>query len=88
VPALLLVGRYRIVVYPNDHGPPRAHIVGRGHATFLFGNPPDDVSLVENDGVSPSDLRRIAEVIIDRHRECLAGWKNYHGNQKADCARR
>ena len=87
MPTLFLVGGYRIVVYPNDHGPPHVHIVGSGHAKFLLGNAPDDVSLVDNDGISPRDLRRLAEVLIDRHRECLAGWRKYHGYWKTDCAR-
>ena len=80
MPTLLLVGGYRIVVYPNDHGPAHLHVVGDGHAKFLIGSAPDDVRLFEQEGISARDLRRIAEAIIDRHRECLAGWRNYHGD--------
>jgi hypothetical protein len=80
VPTLFLVGRYRIVVYPNDHSPPHVHIIGSGHAKFLIGNTPDAVILLENEGVPARDLRRIAEVIIDRHHECLDGWRKYHGD--------
>ena len=79
-PTLLVVGRYHIVVYPNDHSPPHVHIVGSGHAKFLIGSTPDDVNLLEHEGVQARDLRRIAEVTIDRHRECLAGWRKYRGD--------
>ena len=80
MPALLLLGRYRIVVYPNDHGPPHVHVVGRGHAKFGIGHTPDAVYLLEQEGVSVRELRRIAKAIIDRHAECLAGWRKYHGD--------
>lgn len=80
MPTLFQVGSYRIVVYPNDHSPAHVHAVGGGHAKFVLGKTPADVVLVEKDGISARDLRRIAEGIMNRHRECRAGWRKYHGN--------
>ena len=77
---LFRVGSYRIVVYPNDHRPAHVHAVGDGHARFELGRGPDEVRLMEQEGVSSRDLRRVARAIIDRHAECLAGWRKYHGS--------
>jgi hypothetical protein len=77
---LFLVGRVRIVVYSNDHPPPHVHAVGAGRARFELGEVPSDVRLVECDGMSTSELRRITEAIIARHGECLESWRRHHGH--------
>ncbi len=77
---LFRIGSYRIVVYSNDHGPPHVHAVGEGHARFDLGQGPDAVCLMEQGGVSIRDLRRIAGAIVDRHAECISGWRKFHGN--------
>jgi hypothetical protein len=76
---LFRVGSYRIVVYSNDRRPPHVHAVGDGYARFDLGTTAGDVQLIEQDGVSVRDLRRIAAEIIARHAECLAGWRKLHG---------
>jgi len=84
MPTLFVIGSYRIMVYPNDHGPAHVHAVGAGHAKFLLGSEPNEVRLFEQEGISARDLRRIAEAIIDRHPECLSGWREFHGDQEPD----
>ena len=82
---LFRVGRHRILVYTNDHSPAHVHAVGAGgYAKFAIGRSPDDVTLIDTDGISSRDLQRIASEIIDHHAECLAGWERYHGNEDPD----
>lgn len=89
MPTLFRVGAWRIVVYPNDHEPAHLHVVGPdGHARFAMGRGPDDVALLESDGVPTPVLRRIAARIIDRHAPCLESWRAVHGHQVANRKRR
>ena len=85
MPTLFHVGAWRIVIYPNDHEPAHVHVVGpQGHAKFAIGREPDNVALLETDGVPTPILRRVAVQIIDRHIECLESWRAIHGHQVAD----
>jgi hypothetical protein len=81
MPALFHVGRYRIVIYLNDHGPAHVHAIGPdGYARFALGRSQGDVALMEVEGISRASLRRIAAAIIDRHDECSAAWRMFHGD--------
>jgi hypothetical protein len=80
MPTLFTVGHHRVVVYLNDHRPAHVHIAGNGYAIVALGNSPEHVRLIEKDGITANDLRRVVAEIIDRHEECLAGWRTIHGN--------
>jgi hypothetical protein len=85
MPTLFRVGSYRVMVFLNDHRPPHVHAVGPdGRASFELGATPDDVALVESDGIRTKSLRQIAAAIIERHQECVENWGRHHGNQSAD----
>jgi uncharacterized protein DUF4160 len=65
--------------------PPHVHVAGPdGRAKFELGATPNDVVLVESDGIRVASLRQIAAAIIDRHQECLENWEKYHGNQSTN----
>jgi hypothetical protein len=73
------------MLFLNDHSPPHVHVMGPdGRAKFALGTTPDDVLLVECEGVAAAMLRRIAAAIIERHDECLKTWERHHGNQSAN----
>ena len=81
MPTVFSVGAYRIVVFPNDHGPAHVHAVGPdGSARFSLGGGPGEVRLMDVDGVPKKALKEIAGEIIDRHEECLELWRSIHGN--------
>jgi Domain of unknown function (DUF4160) len=81
MPTLFRVGSYRVVVFLNDHRPPHVHVIGAvGRAKFELGATPNDVALVESNGIRATSLRRIAAEIIERHQACLENWKKHHGN--------
>jgi hypothetical protein len=85
VPTLFRVGSYRVMVFFNDHRPAHVHVTGPGgRAKFALGATPNDVALVESDGIRAASLRQIAAAIIERHQECLENWKKHHDNQSAD----
>jgi hypothetical protein len=81
MPTVFVHGAYRIVVYLNDHAPAHVHAVGPdGNARFLLGDGPEEVRLVDVDGIGKKDLRGLAAEVIDRHEECLTAWRSIHGN--------
>jgi hypothetical protein len=81
MPTVFSVGAYRIIVYPNDHGPAHVHAVGPdGVARFSLGQGPGEVRLMDVDGIPKRILSDIAEQIIDQHNECLEVWRSVHGN--------
>ena len=81
MPKVFDVGAYRVAVYPNDHAPPHVHAVGPdGVARFSLGDWPEEVRLMDVDGILKSDLKEITEQIIDRHYECREKWRSIHGN--------
>ncbi len=85
MPTLFRLGSYRVMVFFNDHHPPHVHVMGPdGHAKFELGATPNDVALVESDGIRTATLRQIAAAIIDRRQECLENWEKHHGNQSTN----
>lgn len=89
MPTLFHVGAWRVVIFPNDHEPAHVHLVGpEGYAKFAIGRRPDDVSLLETEGVPTPILRRAAAQVIDRHAQCLESWSAIHGHKVADQERR
>jgi hypothetical protein len=70
----------RVVVYPNDHRPPHAHILGRGHeAVFVLNCPGGPPELRANYGFSLCELNDMLanlQQVIERICEV---WSQFHG---------
>lgn len=80
MPTVLLIGRLRVVVYPNDHRPAHVHVIGQGHeAVFELNRPVGSVTLRENYGFGRRDLARIVVALIENLVELLAAWERIHG---------
>ena len=85
MPTLFHVGAWRIVIFPNDHEPAHVHVIGpEGYAKIAIGRSPNDVTLLETDGVPTPILRLVAAQVIDRHAQCLESWRAIHGHQVAE----
>jgi hypothetical protein len=80
MPTVLRIGNMRVVVYPNDHRPAHAHVIGHGHeAVFELNRPQGSVTLQENYGFSRRDLARIEPVLVQHLNELLRTWERIHG---------
>ena len=80
MPTVLRVGKARVVIYPNDHSPPHVHVVdGNKHARIsIRGVRPQ---LMEIEGFSASELRRILERIGEEQDVLNEQWSRIHGKQ-------
>lgn len=60
MPTVLRLDGLRVVIYPNDHRPAHAHIIGAGcEAVFHLHCPEGPPELRENYGFSRQELTRI-----------------------------
>lgn len=80
MPTIARFGSLRVVVYPNDHQPAHAHILGRGHeAIFQLNCPSGPPELRANFGFN---LRELNDMLDQRarvlERACEA-WRDIHG---------
>ena len=81
MPAILRVGRLRVVIYTSDHPPPHVHVIGAGtEARIALGGDGERPSLMTNEGLSRRELEKaLAE--IDRSRALLLErWREIHGD--------
>jgi hypothetical protein len=80
MPTVARFGSLRVVVYPNDHRPPHAHILGREHEAIFFlncpGGPPE---LRANYGFSLRELRDMLDQLQRIIERTCAVWGQIHG---------
>ena len=77
MPTILREGPYRFYFYSHEpNEPPHIH-VDRGNQSAKFWLGP--VVLVRNLGFSPTELRRIADLISEHEKELLEAWNEYFG---------
>ncbi|MGO9865852.1 MAG: DUF4160 domain-containing protein [Terriglobales bacterium] len=80
MPTVLRFEGLRVVVYPNDHRPAHAHVVGRGcEAVFNLNCRAGLVELRENYGFSRPELTRIQSALTERSGELCQAWEEVHG---------
>jgi hypothetical protein len=70
--------RFRVVVYPNDHGPPHVHVVGPGWELRVALNAELVVISMAGDVRSRDVVQALAVVERERHR-LLIIWRELHG---------
>ncbi|MDA2927083.1 DUF4160 domain-containing protein [Acidobacteria bacterium AH-259-G07] len=77
MPTILREGPYRFYFYSHEpNEPPHIH-VDRGNQSAKFWLGP--VALARNLGFSPTELRRIADLISEHEQESLEAWNEYFG---------
>jgi hypothetical protein len=70
-----------VVIYPHDHRPDHAHVIGRGlEAVFNLNCPGGPVDLRENYGFSRREITPIQTVLTKHLEELCRAWENIHGN--------
>ena len=81
MPAILRLGKLRVVIYTNDHRPPHVHVIGSGAAARVaLGEEDERPWLMTNEGLSRRQLGQ-ALVEIGRNRDLLVQrWREIHGN--------
>jgi hypothetical protein len=71
----------RVVVYPNDHRPAHAHVIGAGaEAVFNLHCPAGPTELTENYGFSRRDIARIRTALNTMVAELCGAWRRIHGD--------
>ena len=80
MPTILRIGGVRVVIYPTDHRPAHAHVIGAdGEAVFILNCPNGPPELRENYGFKPSDLSTIATALSKALAALCKEWSRIHG---------
>ena len=59
MPTVLIIGGWRVVIYPNDHRPAHVHVIGGGcEAVFNLSGEELEPELRENHGFDRGHLRK------------------------------
>lgn len=81
MPTVLTLFGLRVVIYPKDHRPAHAHIIGNGcEAVFNLHCPLGPPELRENYGFSRKDLTKIAGELAAHLAAVCSYWRQIHGH--------
>lgn len=80
MPTVLRSGTLRIVIYPNDHDPPHAHVIGPdGEAKIALATSGHRPHLLQTEGLSRRELGAALRE-VDAHSALLwECWRDIHG---------
>lgn len=79
MPTIFILFGFRFMFYANDHEPIHVHVV-KGDIRAKFSLNP--VSLVENHGLKPAELKMV-EAVIEENREIIAEhWNKFFNSNK------
>ena len=79
MPTIFILFGFRFMFYANDHEPIHVHVV-KGDIRAKFSLNP--VSLVENHGLKPAELKMV-EAVIEENREIIAEhWNRFFNSNK------
>lgn len=80
MPTVLRVGRYRILIFTNDHGPAHAHVtVDSGAAKVLLPVGEYVPRILKAYSLSNAELRRIQEIVGENADFLIEQWRRLHG---------
>ncbi|GHV15587.1 hypothetical protein AGMMS49938_14180 [Fibrobacterales bacterium] len=78
MPTLLIENGFRFYFQSNDHSPPHIHIIGKsGAVKFSLGNA---VELIENKGMTVSDLKDVKKIVLKNNLYFLERWNAFFGD--------
>jgi hypothetical protein len=81
VPTVLRFGRFRIMIYTNDHRPAHVHVLeGPRQAVFELNYPGGPIDLRENYGFSWPQVNRVARLLQSHDQLLCAAWREIHGD--------
>jgi len=82
MPTVSRIGALRVVVYPNDHRPAHAHVIGGGYeAVFNLNCPGGPPELRENFGFSIAELNRIKRALAGNLGHLCIEWSKIHESE-------
>jgi Domain of unknown function (DUF4160) len=81
MPTVFRFDGLRVVIYPNDHRPAHAHVIGSdGEAVFNLNCPGGPPALRESFGFPSADLSRIEIELTGVLAALCAKWRAIHGD--------
>ena len=83
MPTVLIIGGWRVVIYPNDHRPAHVHVIGGGcQAVFNLSGEELEPELRENHGFDSKALRRILAELQSKQTQLISQWEVIHGTNR------
>lgn len=83
MPTVLIIGGWRVVIYPNDHRPAHVHVIGSGfEAVFNLSGEKGEPELRENYGFDSKELRRIWAELQNNQAVLIKQWEAIHGTNR------
>ena len=80
MPTVLIMGGWRVVIYPNDHRPAHVHVIGGGGEAVF--NLAGELELRENHGFDSKSLRRIWAELQNNQAHLITKWEDIHGTNR------
>ena len=80
MPTVLIIGGWRVVIYPNDHRPAHVHVIGGGGEAVF--NLAGELELRENHGFDSKSLRRIWAELQNNLAHLITKWEDIHGTNR------
>ena len=80
MPTVLIIGGWRVVIYPNDHSPAHVHVIGGGGEAVF--NLAGELELRENHGFDSKSLRRIWAELQNNQAHLITKWEDIHGTNR------
>ena len=82
MPAIHRAGRFRIVIYTNDHLPVHVHAIANSEMAKITLECPDGDPKIASatDGISPPELRRLKNEVANNRDKFLKEWSKIHGD--------
>lgn len=76
MPVVIRLGRFRFIIYPQDHGPPHVHVIGAGaEAKFEI----QTGRCLAARGFQQKTLKQLAEVVLRNRDLLMEAWNEYEG---------
>lgn len=66
----------KFYIYPDDHGNPHVHVVGKGAKAKIY---LESLEIVASNGFSRKSLNTIVKKVKEYKQELLDAWREYHG---------
>ena len=83
MPTVLIIGGWRVVIYPNDHRPAHVHVIGGGcEAVFNLSGEQGGPELRENYGFDSKALKRIWAGLQGNQAHLIRQWEVIHGTNR------
>ncbi|MBE6282989.1 MAG: DUF4160 domain-containing protein [Mediterranea massiliensis] len=77
MPTILEIFGLRFFFFANEHLPIHVHLEnGDGLAKIAL---EPEVTLIENNGIKPKDLKRAINIVREYREEFIEKWKAFHG---------